>query len=105
MGHRRPASQPRARQGPAVTVRIVPRRPLAVYWQAQWCWLARIAPAGKLPRPHTLRSVAAKFHTSKDMVTKQLHRLRTIDAAQPLPTWLAARDHFTQPPEDSPCLI
>lgn len=74
-----------------MTVRIVPRRPHATYREAQWCWLARVAPSGELPRRYTFRQIVAKFHTSKDTVTKQLRHLRTIDPAAPLPTWLAVR--------------
>lgn len=75
-----------------MTVRIVPRRPHATYREAQWCWLARVAPAGKLPKGYTLLRVAGRFHTSKDTVAKQLRHLLTVDRAAPLPTWVAVRD-------------
>lgn len=77
-----------------MNVRIIPRRPPALYRQAAWCWLARLAPAGKLPKGHTLRSEAARFHLGKDTVTKMLRLLPTVNHAA-LPPWLAVRDHTT----------
>ncbi len=91
MGYRRQAGRPGRRGSRGVTVRIVPRRPHATYREAQWRWLARVARSGKLPKGNTLLQVAAKFHTSKDTVAKQLRHLRTTDPAAPLPPWLAVR--------------